>query len=97
MAADGIELQTFPAMPPTEPIDLRSASSPARGIPQLLAVASLWLLTAGWGAAATLVRLDETTYQTEHCLFVVDSSVTWATPSMCSGVPSSSKPIWNRS
>ncbi|MFO1451013.1 MAG: immunoglobulin domain-containing protein [Opitutaceae bacterium] len=68
-------------MPPTEPIDLRSASSPARGIPQLLAVASLWLLTAGGCAAATLVRLDETTYQTEHCLFVVDSSVTWATPS----------------
>jgi hypothetical protein len=68
-------------MPPTEPIDLRLASSPALGFLRLLAVASYCLLTAGGCAATTLVRLDETTYQTEHCLFVIDSGVAWATPS----------------
>jgi len=31
-------------------------------------------------AAPPMVQLNPTTYQTEHCLFIVDSTVTWSTP-----------------
>ena len=42
----------------------------------------LGLLAGMLAAAATpLVSIDATTYQTEHCLFIIDASVGWASPS----------------
>jgi hypothetical protein len=41
----------------------------------------LGLLTGSLAAATPLVSIDATTYQTEHCLFVIDASVNWASPS----------------
>ncbi len=49
-----------------------------RILPLCLAGACLW--PDGAEGAAPLVQLTPTLYQTEHCLFVIDSSVTWSSP-----------------
>jgi hypothetical protein len=38
------------------------------------------LVAASSSAAVPLVQINATTYKTEHCLFVIDSSVTWSSP-----------------
>ena len=70
---------------PARPAPQSETSSPtwrttALGLRTVLALAGIALLAPRAAATTPLVQLNATTYQTEHCLFVIDASVTWAVP-----------------
>ncbi|MDB6169166.1 MAG: hypothetical protein JWM88_2030 [Verrucomicrobia bacterium] len=54
--------------------------SPLTSYPFLLTALCFNLLVPLARAASPLVPVDATTYKTEHCLFIVDASVQWSSP-----------------
>ncbi|HEY4249383.1 MAG TPA: immunoglobulin domain-containing protein [Lacunisphaera sp.] len=46
-----------------------------------LALIGTGFLLARSAASTPLIQLGPTVYQTEHCLFIIDASVTWSSPS----------------
>lgn len=69
-----------PLAPPATPSPAGSASAPV--LRALRGFGWAWLFAAFLppAHAAVLVQLDATTYQTEHCLFIVDPAVQWSSP-----------------
>ncbi|MDB6093094.1 MAG: hypothetical protein JWM32_656 [Verrucomicrobia bacterium] len=67
-----------PAMPAPAPRIAPLLLSPRRFIRGLAGIAAAFLPAIH--GAVPMVALDASTYQTEHCLFVIDSTVTWGSP-----------------
>ncbi|MEO6993745.1 MAG: hypothetical protein ABI273_08965, partial [Lacunisphaera sp.] len=67
MKTDGPSLQRASILPRLQPV-------------LLLALIGAIFLPANATASTPLIQISPTVYQTEHCLFIIDASVTWSSP-----------------